>query len=856
MKTQIAKRTLSLLLTVCMLATSLMMPIFAETWSATSSVRIYVATNSDTIDIYDSNEPVVRYANLFAKEYQSKFGITPYILYGAKEKAKSGDIVLDLNPDNGIAKEGYSISVSSSRLIVSASDYSGLLYGYHDVLKQLLVDGTVEPVTNNAPDVAERSISLDNGRKYFSPDWIKELIREMSWAGMNTLVLHFSEEMGLGLESKTYPWLAGRDGTLCTQNYYTTIDSSYLTHEELLDLAEYAELYNVELVPSLDSPGHLNYLVKKFNATVRSSSSDTYSFTYNGNTYKTVYSGGTYKFYVNNSLKCSSKYGIGNYLQSGSETQVVQGTSVVGSADTKSHSRGIDISNPVAVAFVQSLIVEYGNLFRKAGTSKIDIGGDELLGFGSALTTDSGAPRYKWAELPHWKQYAINRTGNSNAVAYDAFLLYMNDLNALVRSLGYTQVRMWNDDALRKDITWNKVVKLDSNIDIWYWDTNTNTVTAYTGAGHNVYNILSDYTYYVLTNDYLSTNRGSFKKAYADKIYNEWSPYKFDVTNSNKVLGGALGIWCDDPTLRTPAQVMEAIKPMFRALAAKSWNTTANSSKSYSTFTSEWKKIGNAPVVEIPDDDTLKALIAEFYQTYLPKEDTYTVSSFALYEEEVINAEKFIGLNSVCWSADTFNLLGSNIQEYRDMLVPLGDASLILEAMAIYENLVAEKDKYSIESWSEFEASYIACQKMLAGRNYSQGAAKMAKINMELFPMMTLILEADVADLRKEAINSAGFQTSTVYQGTVARLTVVVPRSSGVKEVRVVDENGIVVAYGKAQPINIRKPRQITYIVNIPVNELGTYTYTVYATHAYTGTSTCNYLYCSDPVQCTITVIE
>ena len=255
---------------------------------------------------------------------------------------------------------------------------------------------------------------------------------------------------------------------------------------------------------------------------------------------------------------------------------------------------------------------------------------------------------------------------------------------------------------------------------------------------------------------------------------------------------------------------MEAIKPMFRALAAKSWNTTANSSKSYSTFTSEWKKIGNAPVVEIPDDDTLKALIAEFYQTYLPKEDTYTVSSFALYEEEVINAEKFIGLNSVCWSADTFNLLGSNIQEYRDMLVPLGDASLILEAMAIYENLVAEMDKYSIESWSEFEASYIGCQKMLAERNYSQAAAESAKIKMELFPTMTLILEADVADLRKEAINSAGFQTSTVYQGTVARLTVVVPRISGVKEVRVVDENGIVVAYGKAQPINIRKPRQIT----------------------------------------------
>ena len=836
MKTQIAKRTLSLLLTVCMLATSLMMPIFAETWSATSSVRIYVATNSDTIDIYDSNEPVVRYANLFAKEYQSKFGITPYILYGAKEKAKSGDIVLDLNPDNGIAKEGYSISVSSSRLIVSASDYSGLLYGYHDVLKQLLVDGTVEPVTNNAPDVAERSISLDNGRKYFSPDWIKELIREMSWAGMNTLVLHFSEEMGLGLESKLYPWLNGRDGTLCVFESIST-DNRYLTQDELRDIAEYAKLYNVELVPAMDTPGHMNYIVKKFNAKAASGS---FTFTYNGTKYNVPKGTNISNYY---------HHGCSSTTHSAScRDGLVQGSRNV------NYSRGIDISNPIAVAFTKSLLTEYATLFREFGSTKIDIGGDELLGWGA-----SPASGNKWTQLEHWEDYAKAKTGNSKAVAYDAFLLYMNELNRLSRELGYTSVRMWNDDVLRSGTGWSGVVQLDKNVDIWYWNSGTATVKAYVDAGYSVYNIYEKYTYYALTGISTTGYKTNYPDAIPTTIYDTWTPYYFSDSYTNystEVLGGAMGIWCDNPSLKTERQVMNDVLPMLRANAAKSWNTTANSSKSYSTFTSEWKKIGNAPVVEIPDDDTLKALIAEFYQTYLPKEDTYTVSSFALYEEEVINAEKFIGLNSVCWSADTFNLLGSNIQEYRDMLVPLGDASLILEAMAIYENLVAEKDKYSIESWSEFEASYIACQKMLAGRNYSQGAAEMAKTNMELFPMMTLILEADVADLRKEAINSAGFQTSTVYQGTVARLTVVVPRSSGVKEVRVVDENGIVVAYGKAQPINIRKPRQITYIVNIPVNELGTYTYTVYATHAYTGTSTCNYLYCSDPVQCTITVIE
>lgn len=835
MKTQIAKRTLSILLTVCMLATSLMMPIFAETWSATSNVRIYVATDSGAIDIYDVNEPAIRYANLFAKEYESKFGITPAILYGAKAKAQSGDIILDMDPNNGIAKEGFSISVSSSKLTVSASGYAGLLYGYHDVLKQLLVDGTVDPVTNNAPDVAERSISLDNGRKYFSPDWIKELIREMSWAGMNTLVLHFSEEMGLGLESKTYPWLAGRDGTLCVGESISS-DNRYLTQEELRDIAEYAKLYNVELVPAMDTPGHMNYIVKKFNAKAAQGS---FTFTYDGTKY-TVPKGTNIANYYH--------YGCSSTTHSASCRDGL----VQGSRNTN-YSRGIDISNPIAVAFTKSLLTEYATLFLEFGSTKIDIGGDELLGWGA-----SPASGNKWTQLEHWEDYAKAKTGNSKAVAYDAFLLYMNELNRLSRKLGYTSVRMWNDDVLRSGTGWSGVVQLDKNVDIWYWNSGTATVKAYVDAGYSVYNIYEKYTYYALTG---SSANGGYKTNYPDAnpktIYNTWTPYYFSDSYTNystEVLGGAMGIWCDNPSLKTEREVMSDVLPMLRANAAKSWNTTANSSKSYSTFTSEWSKIGNAPVVEIPNDDALKALIAEFYQTYLPKEDTYTAPSFALYKDEVVNAERFIGLNSVCWNDNTFNLLASNIQEYRDTLVLLGDTSMVLYAMSVYESLLPEKDKYSIESWSTFESSYIACQKMLAARDYDQGKAISMAGGLVGFAEQGLIEESDVAGLRKEALTSAKFQSSTVYQGGVARLTVVLPRNGVVKDVRVVDENGFVVAYGKAQPINIRKPKQITYIVTIPATEIGTHTYTVYATHSYSGL--CDYLYCSDPIQCRLTVLE
>ena len=44
--------------------------------------------------------------------------------------------------------------------------------------------------------------------------------------------------------------------------------------------------------------------------------------------------------------------------------------------------------------------------------------------------------------------------------------------------------------------------------------------------------------------------------------------------------------------------------------------------------------------------------------------------------------------------------------------------------------------------------------------------------------------------------------------------------------------------------------------MNIPAAELGTHTYTVYATYEYTDGLLCNFLYCSDPIQCRLTVLE
>lgn len=620
---------------------SMLLPCTVEAFAADSGWTVAEDTQIfwvSTASAQMSDSDLTQQIQLFDSELAAKVtGETLPIVYGEAEDAGANDILLVLDSSLGIASQGYRITVSGSSVTVSASDKDGLFYGCRSLIKQLLADGGVS-ARDEAPDVAERAVSLDNGRKYFSVSEIKELIREMSWSEMNALVLHFSEEMGLGIESKLYPWLAGRDGTLCTQAEVTT-DNTYLTQAEIAEIVDYADQYHVEIIPSFDSPGHMNYVVKKFNE--KCANSD-YSFTYNGQTY-TAAAGSE----------------IGNYFHYNGQTSIVKGSR---NAD---YSRGIDISNEVAVAFTKSLIQEYATLFANLGCTKFDIGGDELLGWGSAVVSGVN----KWQQLDHWKEYAIERTGNSNAVAYDGFLLYMNDLYDLVSGLGYTSVRMWNDDALRSsDTGWTGVVTLNPNIDIWFWTTGSNTVWTYLNAGYQVYNILSDYNYYAMTSDYFSTSRSSFSQAYADEIYNEWNPYVFDPTSTTlgtgkntalgnaNVLGSAIGIWCDNPTLKTAAEVIADVVPLIRSHGAKAWN--AECSDSYTTFSADVAAWGAAPsqlaaapevtVFSKLDLTGLNAAVAEFEAM---DSAAYTAESFGAYAKAVSEA-KTLSETEGCEQAD------------------------------------------------------------------------------------------------------------------------------------------------------------------------------------------------------------
>ena len=385
--------------------------------------------------------------------------------------------------------------------------------------------------------VDERIFMLDCARKYLTPSWIKRLIDEICAVGYNVLQIHFGEEMGHRLESKRFPWLAGADHSLCvfdTAHGMPEDDGKYITQDEMRDIVLHAQSRGIEVIPSFDSPGHMNYAVKKYNA----------------------------------------HYGkdISNYFHKDGKTHIVSGSSIHKELSAISYSRGIDISNPEAVAFAKELYTEYGIFFRELGCKSFDMGGDELLGFGDSV--DNSIP--KWQNLEHWEGYAKSITANPEAVAYDAFVLYMNDIATLLYSLGYESVRMWNDDVYRyADTGWREVVRIDRSIDVQYWihitNDSKNTAAFYIEKGHNVYNFAAPYSYYTLYPNKAPTHKTP------KEIEDEWNPYVFDDVNpenviefpNKKVKGAGFCLWTDTPDKESEDEMLENMRPYFTAFVKK-----------------------------------------------------------------------------------------------------------------------------------------------------------------------------------------------------------------------------------------------------------------------------------------------
>lgn len=533
------------------------------------------------------------------------------IVYGDTAMLRAGDIFIQIANDDDIGAEGYKI-IADTYATVIAEDVDGLLYGLNMLQKHFRnaqSNSIYGFTTYDTPDTKERTVQLDCARKYFTVEYICNFVREMSWMGYNTLQLHFSEDGGFRADlwddrffasdykgtykpENDFTWLCGSHVQSWVKEPYRTDPDAgnFLSTDDLLQIIDVCKEYHIDIIPSFDSPAHMDYLTWKFEKHYNSNTS--YSFKYNGKTYK-----------------ASDCKGCINYLgKTGAATPSWPYYTTIDIVDGDGNDRG-----DIAQAFVLSIYKDMADFFKiYAGSTKFNIGADEVN---------------------------LSYTGSW---AYSNFPTYINKINTLLNSKGYTS-RMFNDF-----IKAGYIDKFADNIEILYWNSpyhpnngtiaepNIMTVAQMVNDGRTLYNCIQTGTYYVLrivapdadttteqnkdARDPTNTN-WTFYYSTEDRIFDYWYPADISEKGNKSEdvadvpagqLGGAYFLtWNDYAAVNTEVEVWNGVVDRSGSInngkytyslrnrmwsnTIKMWNADINKSIDYATYATIRDTLGDFP---------------------------------------------------------------------------------------------------------------------------------------------------------------------------------------------------------------------------------------------------------------------
>lgn len=501
----------------------------AYIWNMDETTRFVIP---DT-DEYLNNSRLKEVVELVSAEFLEKEIPTAKEInkvYASAEEVTPKDIVITLDKDNKITEksdsdEAYKIEVGAEGIKIVAASENAVMYALRTIQHLMITNknGLVYGTMIDYPELAERRVHVDMARKYISKDWIIQHIRELSYLKMNTIQLHFSENMGFRIESDFDPEIVSQDG--------------YLKKSEVKEILVEAKKYGINVIPSLDTPGHVEHI-----------------------------------------LKVHPEYGqIDKY---GNKSTVA-----------------LDVTNPEAVEYIKGLYSEYMELFE--GCTDFHIGGDEYMEFDRApFTTNYKQVLNNYAvkslgEGYIWKDVMANYINDIAAHVHAGGFkpriwndgiyygeTYGNEAKQKIKMHDYIGIDFWSQ------MSWNpSIAKLNTFIE----------------KGHkDIYNINASFFYYVLRNSKPTDGREQHSFDYLNqdvRIFNEWSPGKFQGNtindNSEVIKGASLAIWCDNPNLVSEDVITEDISKELRSLATKSWNTSSNTITNIDKFKENYSKLGN-----------------------------------------------------------------------------------------------------------------------------------------------------------------------------------------------------------------------------------------------------------------------
>lgn len=337
----------------------------------------------------------------------------------------------------------------------------------------------------------KKIVSIDAGRKYFSPDQIKEIIDEASKTGYTDLHLLVGndglrfvlDDMSLKVGDTSYSSQAVTDAVeKGTKAYYDDPNGTALTQAQMDDILAYAKSKKVGVIPTINSPGHMDAI-----------------------------------------LTAMEQLGIENphfnYF------------------GTKKSARTVDLDNQKALDFTKALVDKYAAYF----SGKADIFNIGLDEYANDATDAHG-----WQVLQaskHWPGEGYPEKG------YEKFIQYANDLAAIVKKHKMKPMAFNDGIYYNGDTSYGT---FDKDIIVSYWTGGWNGYDVASSKllselGHQILNT-NDAWYYVLGRD--KAGSGWYN---LDQGLEGISKSAIDVVQKNdgaKVpfIGGMVAAWADTPS--------------------------------------------------------------------------------------------------------------------------------------------------------------------------------------------------------------------------------------------------------------------------------------------------------------------
>ncbi|HEY4289083.1 MAG TPA: family 20 glycosylhydrolase [Puia sp.] len=222
------------------------------------------------------------------------------------QKGKSGKTVLQISAmvdKNIVGAEGYTLSITPSRIHLNANSPAGVFYGMQTLLQLLPADfaassGPTAAATSSAtataasaagaskaaipcvditdyPRFGWRGLMLDVSRHFFTKQEVERYIDEMVRYKYNTLHLHLSDDQGWRIEIKSLPqltrhgaWRVSRTGRwgefLPSLAGEPSPYGGFYTQDDMREIIRYAQDRFVTILPEIDVPAHSLALISSY----------------------------------------------------------------------------------------------------------------------------------------------------------------------------------------------------------------------------------------------------------------------------------------------------------------------------------------------------------------------------------------------------------------------------------------------------------------------------------------------------------------------------------------------------------------------------------------------------------------